>query len=198
MLSKFFLDRPVFAWVIAIVLMVLGCLSIHNLPISQYPPIAPPSIAITATYPGASAETVENSVTQIIEQKMTGFDDLLYLSATSESSGAARIELTFKPGTDPDLAWAKVQNKLQLAQSSLPASVQQAGVSVNKSTRNFLIIVGLVSEDGSMDGNDLRITPNPTWRKSCRAFPASARSWSSARSTPCAFGSIRKDSRITT
>ena len=87
MLSKFFLDRPVFAWVIAIVLMVLGCLSIHNLPISQYPPIAPPSIAITAAYPGASAETVENSVTQIIEQKMTGFDDLLYLSATSESSG---------------------------------------------------------------------------------------------------------------
>jgi len=156
MLSKFFLDRPVFAWVIAIVLMVLGCLSIHNLPISQYPPIAPPSIAITASYPGASAETVENSVTQIIEQKMTGFDDLLYLSATSESSGASRIELTFKPGTDPDLAWAKVQNKLQLAQTSLPSSVQQAGVSVNKSTRNFLIIVGLVSEDGSMDGNDLR------------------------------------------
>lgn len=156
MLSRFFLDRPVFAWVIAIVLMVLGCLAIHYLPISQYPPIAPPSIAITAVYPGASAETVENSVTQIIEQKMTGFDDLLYLSATSDSAGMSRIELTFKPGTDPDLAWAKVQNKLQLAQSSLPTSVQQAGISVNKSTRNFLIIVGLVSEDGSMDGIDLR------------------------------------------
>jgi HAE1 family hydrophobic/amphiphilic exporter-1 len=155
-LSRFFLDRPVFAWVIAIVLMVLGCLSIHYLPISQYPPIAPPSIAIAAVYPGASAETVENSVTQIIEQKMTGFDDLLYLSATSDSAGLSRIELTFKPGTDPDLAWAKVQNKLQLAQSSLPTSVQQAGISVNKSTRNFLIIVGLVSEDGSMDGKDLR------------------------------------------
>jgi hydrophobe/amphiphile efflux-1 (HAE1) family protein len=155
-LSRFFLDRPVFAWVIAIVLMVLGCLSIHYLPISQYPPIAPPSIAISAVYPGASAETVENSVTQIIEQKMTGFDDLLYLSATSDSAGMSRIELTFKPGTDPDLAWAKVQNKLQLAQSSLPSSVQQAGISVNKSTRNFLIIVGLVSEDGSMDGKDLR------------------------------------------
>ena len=155
MLSKFFLDRPVFAWVIAIVLMVLGCLSIHNLPISQYPSIAPPSIAITAFYPGASAETVENSVTQIIEQKMTGFDDLQYLSSTSDSSGASRIELTFKAGTDPDLAWAKVQNKLQLAQTSLPTSVQQAGVSVNKSTRNFLLIVGLVSEDGSMDTYDL-------------------------------------------
>ena len=155
MLSRFFLDRPVFAWVIAIVLMVLGCLSIHNLPISQYPPIAPPSIAITAAYPGASAETVENSVTQIIEQKMTGFDDLLYLSSQSDSSGASRIELTFKAGTDPDLAWAKVQNKLQLAQTSLPTSVQQAGIVVNKSTRNYLLIVGLVSEDSSMDCHDL-------------------------------------------
>lgn len=156
MLSRFFLDRPVFAWVIAIIMMVLGCLAIRNLPISQYPPIAPPSIAIQCMYPGASAETVENSITQIIEQKMTGFDDMLYLSGTSDSSGASRIELTFKPGTDPDLAWAKVQNKLQLAMTSLPEVVQRSGVSVNKSTRNFLIIVGLISEDGSMDGNDLR------------------------------------------
>jgi HAE1 family hydrophobic/amphiphilic exporter-1 len=156
MLSRFFLQRPVFAWVIAIVMMVLGGLAIHNLSVSQYPPIAPPSIAIDAFYPGASAETVENSVTQIIEQKMTGFDDMLYLSGTSDSSGASRIELTFKPGTDPDLAWAKVQNKLQLAMTSLPETVQRSGVMVSKSTRNFLIIVGLVSEDGSMDGNDLR------------------------------------------
>ncbi len=156
MLSRFFLDRPVFAWVIAIVVMVLGGLAIHNLPISQYPPIAPPSIAIDAFYPGASAETVENSVTQIIEQKMTGFDDMLYLSGTSDSAGGARIELTFKPGTNPDLAWAKVQNKLQLAMTSLPEVVQRSGVMVSKSTRNFLIIVGLVSNDGSMDGNDLR------------------------------------------
>ena len=156
MLSKFFLDRPVFAWVIAIVIMVLGGLAIYNLPISQYPPIAPPSIAIDAFYPGASADTVENSVTQIIEQKMTGFEDMLYLSGTSDASGASRTELTFKPGTDPDLAWAKVQNKLQLAMSSLPGTVQNSGVMVSKSTRNYLIIVGLVSEDGSMDGNDLR------------------------------------------
>ncbi|HOC01127.1 MAG TPA: efflux RND transporter permease subunit, partial [Verrucomicrobiota bacterium] len=156
MLSRFFLDRPVFAWVIAIVIMVLGGLAIHNLPISQYPPIAPPSIAIDAFYPGASAETVENSVTQIIEQKMTGFDDMLYLSGTSDSAGGSRIELTFKPGTDPDLAWAKVQNKLQLAMTSLPEVVQRSGVMVSKSTRNFLIIVGLVSGDGSMDGTDLR------------------------------------------
>ena len=156
MLSRFFLDRPVFAWVIAIILMVLGGLAIYNLPISQYPPIAPPSIAIDSFYPGASAETVENSVTQIIEQKMTGFDDMLYLSGTSDSAGASRLELTFKPGTDPDLAWAKVQNKLQLAMASLPEVVQRSGVMVSKSTRNFLIIVGLVSEDGSMNGNDLR------------------------------------------
>jgi hydrophobe/amphiphile efflux-1 (HAE1) family protein len=156
MLSRFFLQRPVFAWVVAIVMMVLGGLAIYNLPISQYPPIAPPSIAIDAFYPGASAETVENSVTQIIEQKMTGFDDMLYLSGTSDSAGAARVELTFKPGTNPDLAWAKVQNKLQLAMASLPDVVQRSGVVVSKSTRNFLIIVGLVSEDGSMDGDDLR------------------------------------------
>jgi HAE1 family hydrophobic/amphiphilic exporter-1 len=156
MLSKFFLDRPVFAWVIAIVMMVAGGLAIYNLPISQYPPIAPPSIAIEAFYPGASAETVENSVIQIIEQKMTGFDDMLYLSATSDSAGAGRVELTFAPGTDPDLAWAKVQNKLQLAMASLPEVVQRQGVKVSKSTRNYLVIVGLISEDGSMDGNDLR------------------------------------------
>ena len=156
MLSKFFLDRPVFAWVIAIVIMLVGGLAIHSLPISQYPPIAPPSIYIQSFYPGASAETVENSVTQIIEQKMTGLDQMLYLSATSDSAGSSRIELTFAPGTDPDLAWSKVQNKLQLAMASLPTVVQLQGVTVGKATRNYLIIVGLISEDGSMDGNDLR------------------------------------------
>jgi hydrophobe/amphiphile efflux-1 (HAE1) family protein len=156
MLSKFFLDRPVFAWVIAIVLMAAGVLAIHNLPISQYPPIAPPSIAIDAFFPGASGETVENTVTQIIEQKMTGLDNMLYLTGTSSSSGASRVELTFAPGTDPDIAWAKVQNKLQLAMASLPDVVQRQGVQVSKSTRNFLIIVGLISEDGSIDGDGLR------------------------------------------
>ena len=155
MLSNFFLDRPVFAWVIAIIMMLAGGLAIYNLPISQYPPIAPPSIAIDAFYPGASAETVENSVVQIIEQKMTGFDKLLYMSATSDASGVGRIELTFAPGTDPDLAWAQVQNKLQLAMASLPDVVQRQGVKVSKSTRNWLIIVALTSEDGSMDEFDL-------------------------------------------
>ncbi|MFT3829655.1 MAG: efflux RND transporter permease subunit [Opitutaceae bacterium] len=156
MLSRFFLQRPVFAWVIAIAMMTLGLLAIKNLSVSQYPPIAPPSIAIETSYPGASAETVENSVTQLIEQKMTGFDDLLYIAGTSDSSGGSRIELTFKPGTDPDLAWAKVQNKLQLAMSSLPSTVQSTGVTVSKSTRNYLLIIGVVSEDGSMDRPDLQ------------------------------------------
>jgi len=156
MLSKFFLDRPVFAWVIAIFIMLVGVLAIYNLPVSQYPPIAPPSIYIQSFYPGASAETVENSVTQIIEQKMTGLDRMLYLSATSDSSGNSRVELTFAPGTDPDLAWSKVQNKLQLAMASLPEVVQRRGVTVGKATRNWLMIVNIISEDASMDGNDLR------------------------------------------
>jgi len=156
MFSKFFLARPVFAWVIAIIMMTAGGLAIYNLPISQYPPIAPPAIAIDSFFPGASGETVENTVTQIIEQKMTGLDDMLYLSGTSSSSGASRVELTFAPGTDPDVAWSKVQNKLQLAMASLPDVVQRSGVKVSKSTRNYLMIVGLISEDGSMDGNDLR------------------------------------------
>ncbi|MGE4520161.1 MAG: efflux RND transporter permease subunit [Desulfobacteraceae bacterium] len=156
MLSKFFLERPVFAWVVSIIIMLAGGLAIYNLPISQYPPIAPPSISIDAFYPGASAETVENSVVQIIEQKMTGFDNMLYMTSTSDSSGAGRIELTFTPGTDPDLAWSQVQNKLQLAMASLPDVVQRQGVKVSKSTSNYLIIVGVISEDGSMDGNDLR------------------------------------------
>ncbi|MDD5723796.1 MAG: efflux RND transporter permease subunit [Syntrophales bacterium] len=156
MLSRFFLDRPVFAWVIAIIMMAAGGLAIYNLPISQYPPIAPPSISIRASYPGASAETVENSVTQIIEQKMTGFDKLLYMSATSDSAGGASLELTFAPGTDPDLAWSQVQNKLQLALTSLPDVVKNQGVTVSKSSHNYLLVLGLISEDGSMDGNDLR------------------------------------------
>ncbi len=156
MLSKFFLDRPVFAWVIAIIIMLVGVLAIYNLPISQYPPIAPPSIYIASSYPGASAETVENSVTQIIEQKLTGLENMIYLSSTSDSSGSSRITLTFSPGTDPDMAWSKVQNKLQLALTSLPEAVQRQGVTVGKATRNWLMIIGLISEDASMDGNDLR------------------------------------------
>ncbi|MDD5099667.1 MAG: efflux RND transporter permease subunit, partial [Syntrophales bacterium] len=155
MLSKFFLKRPVFAWVIAIIIMATGIIAIYNLPISQYPEMAPPSIAVTSSYPGASAETVENSVTQIIEQKMTGMDRLLYMSAESDSSGSSRLELTFAPGTSPDLAWSQVQNKAQSAEASLPDVVKNRGVQVVKSTRNYLMVVGLISEDGRMDNVDL-------------------------------------------
>ena len=155
MLSRFFLDRPVFAWVIALAMMLGGGLAIYNLPISQYPPIAPPSISIRAVYPGAAARTVEDSVVQIIEQKMTGLDRMLYMSATSDASGAANITLTFAPGTDPDLAWAKVQNKLQLALPMLPDVVQSRGLTVSKSTRNYLMLVGLTSDDPAAKVEDL-------------------------------------------
>jgi HAE1 family hydrophobic/amphiphilic exporter-1 len=153
--ARFFLNRPVFAWVIAIGMMLAGGLAIYNLPISQYPPIAPPSISIESMYPGASAKTVEDTVVQIIEQKMTGLDRMLYMSSTSDSSGTGRVELTFAPGTDPDLAWSKVQNKLQLAMPMLPEVVQRQGLTVSKSTRNFLLIVALTCQDGSLDQNDL-------------------------------------------
>jgi len=156
MLSKFFLERPVFAWVIAIVIMAAGALAIYHLPISQYPEMAPPSIALAASYPGASAETVENSVTQLIEQKMTGLDRLLYMSASSDSAGGARLELTFAPGTDVDVAWSQVQNKLQSALPSLPDVVKNQGVQVVKSTHTYLLMVGLISESGALDGTDLR------------------------------------------
>lgn len=154
-MSKFFLHRPVFAWVIAIGMMLGGALAIYNLPISQYPPIAPPSISIRAVYPGATAKTVEDSVVQIIEQKMTGLDRMLYISATSDASGSGVLELTFAPGTDPDLAWSKVQNKLQLAMPMLPEVVQRQGVTVAKSTRNYLIMVGITSTTDNLDLYDL-------------------------------------------
>ncbi len=156
MLSKFFLKRPVFAWVIAIALMSFGLLAIHFMPVSQYPNLAPPMITVSAFYPGASAETVEATVTQIIEQKMTGLDNLWYISSYSSSSGACRINLTFAPGTDPDIAWSKVQNKLQLALASLPEIVRRQGVDVRKSTRNYLLIVGIVSKTGKFTSEDLR------------------------------------------
>ena len=160
-MSRFFLQRPVFAWVIAIAMMLGGGLAIYKLPVSQYPPIAPPSIAIRASYPGASADTVDKSVVQMIESQMTGLDRMLYMYSTADASGSASVELTFAPGTDPDLAWAKVQNKLQLAMASLPDVVQQGGTSVNKSTRNYLIIVGITSDDPTAtlaDLNDYAVT----------------------------------------
>ena len=150
-MPRFFINRPIFAWVIAILVMLAGLLAIKNLPVSQYPPIAPPQITINAVYPGASAQTVQDTVTQVIEQKLNGIDNLIYMSSTSDSAGAVAINLTFKAGTDPNVAQVQVQNKLQLATPLLPQVVQRQGISVVKSTRNFLMIVGLVSEDGSIN-----------------------------------------------
>ena len=154
-MARFFIDRPIFAWVIAIVIMLAGALSIDKLPVSQYPPIAPPAIVINASYPGASAKTREDSVTQIIEQKMTGIDNLLYMSSSSDSYGRASVTLTFNAGTNPDIAQVQVQNKLQLAMPSLPQIVQAQGVQVAKSSRNFLLIIGLVSEKNDQTQTDL-------------------------------------------
>jgi multidrug efflux pump len=154
-MSRFFINRPIFAWVIAIVVMLAGLLAIKALPVSQYPPIAPPQISINAVYPGASAQTVQDTVTQVIEQKMNGIDNLLYMSSTSDSAGAVSINITFRAGTDPNVAQVQVQNKLQLATPLLPQVVQRQGVQVVKSTRNFLLIVGLVSEDESLNRHQL-------------------------------------------
>ncbi|HWT39091.1 MAG TPA: efflux RND transporter permease subunit [Paraburkholderia sp.] len=154
-MAKFFIDRPIFAWVVAIILMLAGVASIFNLPIAQYPTIAPPAVQISATYPGASAKTVENTVTQVIEQQMSGLDHLLYMSSSSDDSGNATITLTFAAGTNPDIAQVQVQNKLQLATPLLPESVQQQGTKVTKSSSSFLLVMAFVSTDGSMDRYDL-------------------------------------------
>lgn len=154
-MARFFIDRPIFAWVIAIIIMLAGVLALTQLPISRYPTIAPPSVTISATYPGASAQAVENSVTQIIEQSMTGLDGLDYMSATSDSNGSVSVTLTFATGTDPDIAQVQVQNKLQLATALLPQIVQQQGISVTKASSGFLQVLAFVSEDGSMDRGDI-------------------------------------------
>ncbi len=154
-MARFFIDRPIFAWVIAIIVMLAGALAIFTLPISQYPSIAPPTVSISANYPGASAKVVEDSVTQIIEQNMKGLDGLLYFSSTSEASGSASITLTFDEGTDPDTAQVQVQNKLQSAMPLMPQEVQRQGVNVSKSSSGFLQVIGFVSEDGSMAKDDI-------------------------------------------
>ncbi len=154
-MAKFFIDRPIFAWVIAIIIMLAGSLAIMKLPVAQYPTIAPPAISISANYPGADATTVQNTVTQVIEQNMNGIDNLLYMSSSSDSSGNVQLTLTFNSGTDPDIAQVQVQNKLQLAMPLLPQEVQQQGVSVEKSSSSFLMVAGFISEDGTMKQEDI-------------------------------------------
>src|SRR5258708_13675262 len=142
-MSKFFIDRPLFAWAIAIIIMLVGIGSITQLPIAQYPDIAPPQVNINATYPGASADTLQNSVTQILEQQLTGLDGMLYFSSTSSSSGSVTINAVFQKGIDPDIAQVQVQNAIQAAISRLPTQVQQQGVRVTKSNPDLLMIIGV-------------------------------------------------------
>ncbi|HEY4803543.1 MAG TPA: efflux RND transporter permease subunit, partial [Paraburkholderia sp.] len=154
-MAGFFIQRPILAWVIAIVIMLIGGAATTTLPIEQYPTIAPPSVQVTATYPGASADTVAKTVTQVIEQKLSGIDNLLYMSSTSSGAGQATINLTFKPGTNPDIAQVQVQNKVTQASASLPETVQEQGVQVAKASSDFLMIVALSSPGGSLNSIDL-------------------------------------------
>ncbi len=155
MFSRFFVRRPVFAWVIAILIMLAGMLAIRTLPVAQYPDVAPPSVRISATYTGASAQTLENSVTQVIEQQLTGLDNLLYFTSTSSSDGSVSINVTFEQGTDPDTAQVQVQNKVQQAESRLPTEVQQAGITVQKSQSNFLLIMGVYDKTDTASSSDI-------------------------------------------
>jgi hydrophobe/amphiphile efflux-1 (HAE1) family protein len=154
-MSRFFIDRPIFAWVIAIILMLAGVVSLARMAIAQYPPIAPPAITVTSVYPGASAETVDTTITQVIEQQMRGLDNLRYMLSNSDSTGQSQIEVTFEPGTDPNTAQIQVQNKLQLATPRLPEVVQRQGVAVAKSNKNFLVVIAFYSADGSMARDDV-------------------------------------------
>src|SRR3954462_10331123 len=155
MISRIFIDRPIFAWVIAIVIVLGGIGGILSLPVEQYPDIAPPSVNIRANYPGASAETVESSVTQVIEQQLTGLSGLLYFSTNSSSSGGVGITLTFQQGTDADIAQVQVQNKVQQALPRLPQQVQQQGLVVTKSNQDFLMVVSVYDETDSMSSADV-------------------------------------------
>lgn len=155
MLPRFFIDRPIFAWVIAIIIMLAGALAIETLPIEQYPEIAPPSVSVRTQYPGADAQTVQNSVTQVLEQNMTGVDNLLYMSSTSDSAGNVTITVSFQSGTNPDTAQMQVQNKVSQTLSTLPQAVQDQGVTVEKASSSFLMVIGMIGTDKNTTNFDL-------------------------------------------
>jgi multidrug efflux pump len=155
MLSRIFIDRPIFAWVIAIIVMLCGIGAIMGLPIAQYPDVAPPQVSVRATYPGANAQTIQNSVTQVVEQQLSGIDGLLYFSSSSSSRGSVNINVTFKKGTNPDIAQVQVQNQVQQALSRLPQQVQQQGLIVRKSNPDFLMIVTVYDETDKRSNQDV-------------------------------------------
>ena len=198
-MARFFIDRPIFAWVIAIIIMLAGALAITQLPVSQYPTIAPPSVTISATYPGASAKAVEDSVTQIIEQNMKGLDGLhLHVVDQRRPTVSATITLTFDNGTDPDIAQVQVQNKLQLAMPLLPQAVQQQGVSVTKSRSRLPVVIGLRLRGRQHGpGRHLRLRRRQRGRPAQPRRRASATCRCSAPRTRCASGSIRTSSTPT-
>jgi multidrug efflux pump len=178
-MPRFFIDRPIFAWVLAILITLAGTAAIFRLPVSAYPPIAPPQVSITATYPGASAEVVEKTVTSVIEQQLTGVDNLIYFDSTSRSNGTMQITLTFLNGTDPDIAQVQVQNRLSVAQPRLPQEVVNNGIVVAKANNDFLMVIALKSEDPGF-------------------CPVLAVPPSSAPAMPCAFGSTRTSCAVST
>lgn len=191
MFSRFFVRRPVFAQVIAILIMLAGVLAIQTLPVAQYPDVAPPAVKISATYTGASAETTENSVTQVIEQQLTGLDNLLYFTSTSSSDGSVDITVTFEQGTD-GYRRVQVQNKVQQAESRLPSEVQQSGVTVVKSQSNFLLILAVYDK---ITKPPAPISPtgwSVTYRTRWRALRASAACAFSAQNTRCVSGWINE------
>lgn len=187
-MAKFFIDRPIFAWVIAIIIMLAGSLAITQLPVEQYPQIAPPSVQINATYPGATAETLEESVTQIIEQNLNGIDNLQYFSSTSDSAGNTSITLTFAAGTDPDIAQVQVQNKIQLVVPLLPQAVQDQGIVVAKSNDSFLMVLALVSDNPEFNQIDLGDYIASNIQDPIARTPGLVTCNCSVRPMPCVFG----------
>src|SRR5579864_3120787 len=153
--SRFFIDRPVFAWVIAIIIMLAGGIAALSLAVEQYPVIAPPAVVVNTSYPGADATTLQNSVTQVIEQQLTGLDNLLYFSSASNADGSVSITATFAAGTNPDIAQVQVQNKVQAAVPLLPQAVQQLGVVVVKNTPNYIVVIGIYDDTGRYTNVDI-------------------------------------------
>ena len=193
-MSRIFIERPILAWVIAIIIVLMGVGAIAKLPIAQYPDVAPTQITIRATYPGASADTLENSVTQILERELTGLKGLLYFNSSSTARGVVTVTATFDKGVDPDIAQVQVQNKIQAAVSRLPQQVQQQGVRVTKGSPDFLMIVAVYDETRKSTTSTSRTGWRPTFRTNCREPPASATSTCSGPNMRCGSGWTRTSS----
>jgi len=194
-MSRFFIDRPIFAWVIALFVMIAGALSLTQLPVTQYPAVAPPAIQIAVAYPGASAQTLDDSVLSIIEREMNGAPGLMYMESVAQADGSGTLTLSFEQGTDAQLAQVDVQNRLNRATPRLPAAVAQQGVRVEQANNTFLLFVMLSSTDGGTDPVALATTPRAAWCRCCSACPVWGRRSCLAPSRRCASGSTRPGCR---